>query len=265
MAPSAPVCARISASLTFHLHPISQETVSDLEALAADLNPTLKFWDPLNLSGMDMWGKGEEATVGWLRHAEIKHGRVAMAAFVGYCLQANGAHFPWGLTDSVSFGDISAAGYPNEQWDALPTLAKLQIIAAIGLLEYFGESDFALGNSGEKHYMKGGTPGFYPSLKSAGVPHPVPLDLWDPFGFTKGMSAEKKAKSLKAEINNGRLAMIGIMSLMCAAKGAIVGPLDGLIPAYGGEPMAPFAAGDVKLPMVAEMLKAFDGASFAGY
>ena len=31
------------------------------------------------------------------------------------------------------------------------------------------------------------------------------------------------------------------------------------------EVMAPFAAGDVKLPMVAEMLKAFDGASFAGY
>ena len=123
-----------------------------------------------------------------------------MAAFVGYCLQANGAHFPWGLTDSVSFGDISAAGYPNEQWDALPTLAKLQIIAAIGLLEYFGESDFALGNSGEKHYMKGGTPGFYPSLKSAGVP-PVPLDLWD-FGY-QGDERREEGESLKAEINNG--------------------------------------------------------------
>ena len=97
------------------------------------------------------------------------------------------------------------------------------------------------------------------------MPHPVPLDLWDPFGFTKKMTPERKEKALLAEINNGRLAMIGIMSLMCAAKGAIVGPLDGVIPAYGGEPMAPFAAGDVKLPMVAEMLKAFDGASFAGY
>ena len=258
MAPSARICARISASLTLHLHPISQETVSDLEALAADLNPTLKFWDPLNLSGMDMWGKGEEATVGWLRHAEIKHGRVAMAAFVGYCLQANGAHFPWGLTDSVSFGDISAAGYPNEQWDALPTLAKLQIIAAIGLLEYFGESDFALGNSGEKHYMKGGTPGFYPSLKSAGVPHPVPLDLWDPFGFTKGMSAEKKAKSLKAEINNGRLAMIGIFGLISASKGLIVPGLDGLgLPQYDGEVMSFFSASDAGLPLVQQMLDGY--------
>jgi len=32
----------------------------------------LKFYDPLNLSGADFWGKGEAATVGWLRHAEIK-------------------------------------------------------------------------------------------------------------------------------------------------------------------------------------------------
>ena len=127
-----------------------------------------------------------------------------------------------------------------------------------------GENSIALEADGQKHYVRGGKPGYYPSFQGR-YPHPVPLDLWDPFGFTKGMSAEKKAKSLKAEINNGRLAMIGIMSFMCAAKGAIVGPLDGLIPAYGGEPMAPFAAGDVKLPMVAEMLKAFDGASFAGY
>ena len=220
---------------------VSMESAGDLKALADKCNPLVGFWDPMNLAEYDQWSQGEEAAIGFLRHAEIKHGRVAMAAFVGYCLQANGAHFPWGLTDSVSFGDISAAGYPNEQWDALPTLAKLQIIAAIGLLEYFGESDFALGNSGEKHYMKGGTPGFYPSLKSAGVPHPVPLDLWDPFGFTKGMSAEKKAKSLKAEINNGRLAMIGIMGFLAAEKVPGSVPfLDGLVAPYSGDVMAPF-------------------------
>ena len=42
------------------------------------------FWDPLKLADKDFWSEGNDATVGWLRHAEIKHGRVAMAAFVGF-------------------------------------------------------------------------------------------------------------------------------------------------------------------------------------
>jgi hypothetical protein len=31
----------------------------------------------------------------------------------------------------------------------------------------------------------------------------VPLDLWDPFGFTKSLSPERKEKALLAEVNNG--------------------------------------------------------------
>jgi hypothetical protein len=42
--------------------------------------------------------------------------------------------------------------------------------------------------------MKGGKPGFYPSLKTAGVPHPVPFDLFDPFGISKNASPEKKVR-----------------------------------------------------------------------
>ena len=37
------------------------------------------FWDPFNLIAEgDFWGLGNEATIGYLRHAEIKHGRVAI-------------------------------------------------------------------------------------------------------------------------------------------------------------------------------------------
>merc|ERR1712022_69208 len=32
------------------------------------------FWDPLGATDLDFWGLGEEGTIGYLRHAEIKHG-----------------------------------------------------------------------------------------------------------------------------------------------------------------------------------------------
>ena len=38
--------------------------------------------DPLEIVRMAKEGGTETETLGWFRHAEIKHGRVAMAAFV---------------------------------------------------------------------------------------------------------------------------------------------------------------------------------------
>lgn len=114
--------------------------MADLESLAKELNPTVGFYDPLGLASSGMGEPGtlasEEAIIGFLRAAEIKHGRVAMAAFVGFIVQSNGIHFPWDLTTSgISHADIAAAGGPAAQWDALPTASKLQIFGAIGFLE----------------------------------------------------------------------------------------------------------------------------------
>ena len=50
-----------------------QETRADLEALAKELNPTIGFYDPLNLSDAEFWGDSNEASIGFLRHAEIKY------------------------------------------------------------------------------------------------------------------------------------------------------------------------------------------------
>jgi len=235
---------------------LKMESFAELEGLAKKLNPVVGYWDPMNLAEYDQFSVGQEASIGFLRQAEIKHGRVAMAAFVGYIIQANGIHFPWSLTGTVSYADISAAGGPPDQWDALPTASKVQILLFIGFLEICGESTYILEQSGMKHYMKGGKPGAYPSLKSV-MPHPVPLDLFDPFGLQGKMSPEKKEKSLLAEINNGRLAMLGIMAFLAESKvPGSVPALGGLgIKPYAGEVMAPFSATDAGLPYVSEMLK----------
>merc|ERR1719164_144993 len=109
----------------------------------------------MNLVAYDQFSVGEEASIGFLRQAEIKHGRVAMAAFVGYLVQSNGIYWPWSLTGSVTYADISAAGSPPDQWDALPTPAKVQIILFVGFLEWVSESSPILELSGEAHYMRG--------------------------------------------------------------------------------------------------------------
>jgi hypothetical protein len=239
---------------------------ADMIALAKKLNPVVGYWDPLNIVNDDT----APETIGWFRHAEIKHGRVAMAGFVGYCVHANGVVFPWDIQKKldfgpgwfatkdlpdVSFADISAAGSPGDMWDALPTAAKVQIICVVGFLEMHGENSIALEADGQKHYVRGGKPGYYPSFQGR-YPHPVPLDLWDPFGFTKKLSPERKEKALLAEVNNGRLAMIGLFGLLSASKGLIVPGLDGLgLTPYGGEYMAAFTAADSALPYVAEMAK----------
>jgi hypothetical protein len=231
-----------------------------LKELSIKLNPVVGYWDPLNI------GETSPENIAWFRHAEIKHGRVAMAAFVGYCIQANGIHFPWNLQGPIgalnadlpviSFGDISAAGGPSDQWDALPSAAKLQILGAVGFLEMWGEASIVLEKEGQAHYVRGGKPGYYPSFdilrETLGQP---PLNLFDPFGLQKKMTPEKKEKALLAELNNGRLAMIGIFGLISASKGLIVPGLDTLgIPKYAGEPMAFFSSVNSDLPYVSDML-----------
>merc|ERR1719409_880423 len=152
----------------------------------------------MNLVDYDQFSVGQEASIGFLRQAEIKHGRVAMAAFVGYIVQSNGIYFPWSLTGTVSHADISAAGGPPDQWDALPTASKVQILLFVGFLEICSESNYIQEQAGNKHYMSGGKPGVFPSLKGV-MPHPVPLDLYDPFGFSKNATPEKKERGLLIE------------------------------------------------------------------
>jgi len=214
-----------------------------LEALAPQLNPIVPFWDPLNLVEGDFYNMGQDATIGFLRHAEIKHGRVAMAAFVGYCVQSNW-HWPWAMMqDGTSFPSIDLS--PEAQWDAVPVGAKWQIALVIALMEIWDEGSGGSAwddeEGGMPHYTKGRQPGKYPSYQAFRDNIHFTLDLYDPFGLNKGMTAEVKERRLVAEINNGRLAMFGILGCLAADK------IEGAVPAlnnfaqpYAGQVMSPF-------------------------
>ena len=116
------------------------------------------FWDPLNLAEGEFWDQSNEATIGFLRHAEIKHGRVAMAGFVGYCVHANGIHFPW----KVPGDELCAPGVsPPELWQNIPAEAKWQILLTIGLFEFYSEGAASLSPGMGGHYMRGGKPGMF--------------------------------------------------------------------------------------------------------
>jgi hypothetical protein len=96
-------------------------------------------------------------------------------------------------------------------------------------------------------------PTFEPIRAETGQP---PLDLYDPFGFSKNRTPEQKERGLLVEINNGRAAMLGIMAFVSAASiDGSVPALDGKIAHYAGNVMAPFSAIDTSLPFVADMLK----------
>jgi len=160
-----------------------------------------KAFDPLGLATL-----GSESTLAWFRAAELKHSRVAMLATTGYLVQGAGIHFPGMLSHDVSFESVSALK-PLDAWAAVPDEGKAQIYFTIFLAEIISESQGA-------HYTKGGD---------------LPTIVFPPIDFTGVDPAELKKKQDR-ELNNGRLAMIAIMSFCAAAD------IPGSVPALAGNP-----------------------------
>lgn len=183
--------------------PASQEgatskLASSLSDMAGSTKP-IKNFDPMGLSSA-----GSDETLAWFRAAELKHSRVAMLAFSGYVVQANGFHFPGMLSSDVSFGSLSAIK-PFDAWDAVPDAGKAQILGTIFIAELASESQGT-------HYMKGGD---------------TPQVVFPKFDFS-GVDADVLKTKKDRELNNGRLAMIGIMSFIAA------GSVPGSVPALSG-------------------------------
>lgn len=166
----------------------------------------LGLFDPLGLAEM-----GSQSTLAWFRAAELKHGRVAMVANVGFLVGALGLHFPGMLSSDISFESVSQMK-AFDQWLAVPPLGQAQIFGTIFLAEIITESR-------NPHYTKGGNVADSLSI------------VFPPINFAPS-DPEKMKTAQNRELNNGRLAMIGIMSY--AAEANIHGsvPLLADSPAY---------------------------------
>jgi len=166
--------------------PARSTAVRALKDMAGVTNPVGVF-DPWGLAAM-----GGDETILWYRAAELKHSRVAMLATAGWIVNALGVSFPGDLAYGQPFSSLSHL--PHEAWDAVPYAGKLQMLLAIGAVEFVSETK-------KPHYTKGGEMGLQ----------------CDPLGLAKGMDAAALRKRQNRELNNGRLAMIGIMSFFAAS------------------------------------------------
>ena len=145
----------------------------------------------------------------WFQNAEIKHGRIAMVATIGFMVQKSGVHFPlylgptgsnvfhpasdtaWFLssTSGVTFSDLAAAA-PLDAIQMVPVAGWVQIFFAAGLFESVAYY--------RQWVQESAIPGDYG---------------YDPLGFTKreGGWDSKELTSLRLkEIKNGRVAMMTI-------------------------------------------------------
>ena len=116
--------AAVLCSLAFAPAPVVQRTpvprmgVADMEG-GASAETGGKLWDPLDLSGM-----ASERTLAWYRAAELKHGRVAMAAWLGFFYMTTPLPLFRGAIslDGTTFESLGRD--PFAAWDAVPAMGE---------------------------------------------------------------------------------------------------------------------------------------------
>jgi len=166
-------------------------------------------FDPLNLAvAPSPFGTGEETYYNY-REAEVKHGRLAMLATVGWLsseeLQASLAK-KLGLVDVLAKGEL-APSLVNGGLGNLPEWFLPAVFVLSGWIEILPQQQ---GNRSAKDWDKG-------YLKYKPQPGRLPGDLsWDPLSLKPtiigtGTSLEKLHN---AEVKHGRAAMLGIVGFV---------------------------------------------------
>eukprot|EP00542_Grammatophora_oceanica_P010074 CAMPEP_0194046836 /NCGR_PEP_ID=MMETSP0009_2-20130614/22550_1 /TAXON_ID=210454 /ORGANISM="Grammatophora oceanica, Strain CCMP 410" /LENGTH=201 /DNA_ID=CAMNT_0038692273 /DNA_START=78 /DNA_END=683 /DNA_ORIENTATION=+ len=168
----------------------AKQSKTSTSACSASMSRSLPFLlEPPNLkgyvgaeAGFDPLGFSDYFDMKWLRESEIKHGRVAMLATVGYVLQEY-----WTIPGLTPCPD------PNDAPTAVGIGSMLQIVFWGGVLEFWT-------NKGQVTMMDMFTDG-----------DRVPGKLgFDPMGLAVGKSQDELDLIQYKEIKNGRLAMLAI-------------------------------------------------------
>ena len=189
VAPSMPLTTPIVHRVSLTMKALSAK---DLPGVTAPLD----YFDPLGFcNGVD------EGRIRFYREVEVKHGRVAMLAALGFVVGEN-FHPLFG-------GNIDVPSYIAFQQTPLQEFWRY-VMFAIGLLELVSVSSFEFPVAIE---WSDGQRRVFPRLWQVRASHKLGDFGFDPMGLKPTTEAELKAMQSK-ELNNGRAAMIGIAGMV---------------------------------------------------
>jgi len=162
--------------------------------------PPIGRWDPLKIreQGPERYRRFVEM--------EIKHGRLAMAAFLGVITTYSGFRFPGYLSNSLQLKFEDVPGTMIGSWAAIPERAWIQIVFLVALLEadiFKQDPEKAPGDVVPEGWLWARYPDGY--------------TVWLGDGSEKTVAEDElflgKTWKLNAERNNGRAAMMGISGM----------------------------------------------------
>ena len=148
----------------------------DLPAPIAGIESPQGF-DPLRLS--------ESIDLRWSQEAELKHGRIAMLATVGWICTSLGIHLPGDVHDVSTIAAHDAGVAAGSMQQILLWTHFAEILGTKAVIEMYEGS--------------GRTPGYFG---------------FDPLKLSEGKSDTIKMELRQKELNNGRLAMLAFSGLV---------------------------------------------------
>ena len=167
-------------------------------ALNADFSKELGAQAPFGfVDGFGYTTNADQEQFDRYRWVELKHGRIAMLAVVGYLTTYAGVRFPGAEDIPCGFDAL----------DNLPGMVWAQMIATWGMMEAANQDQYAA-PWGLNQNALGDSPAEFKGDFRNGA-----LD----FGWDK-LSDDAKMRKRAIELNNGRAAQMGILGLMVHEK-----------------------------------------------